>query len=666
MCVLSLAVSVQAAPIPVSVDSSVESVIGADALALPAKSLKTLNLQVKDFTQGRRVTLVSFDISGLTKDHELFANMKLSVLGGNSSGKVDVYGVIEDQDNISSGLTWRNAPGVNNDQPIGYPVDLDEADLTDKLLSFTSPKRDERGSAGSAALDDFINSDTDGVVTLLLAPAKKGTDALMKSSGYPGGGAILEGDITTGIDIILVTQERDFDVDGVQDDQGLIDVLNAQGHNVDVRMNYWDDLDGEPEKVDELSAADLVIVSRATGSGDFDDGNEPTLWNSVTAPLIQMSAYLPRSSRWLWVNSTSTMDFQAPAMQVVPNGSPLFDGLPLDADGMMDIIDPSVGTRDPNDANDIGDTTFLGIVPEEIGNGIVLANTVDGIVWIAVWNAGVETYEGSGQIPAGKRMMFPMGTHERKDMEPFTPWGAMNLNENGQALLLNMCLYMAKLPAPPLAAHWPMDEGSGTVVADVVGGNDGTMVGLDPNVAWIADGAIDGAISFDNIDGNHIEVPHSDALDFADEDFTISMWVRYDAHPGDTDRWIIKGTHGGDGTGSRYEIFQTSGDQLRFAIDNGPDNIKSSLRPEGTNAAIITGDWVHVVAVRDAEIDLMSLYADGVLLGTLDEGSGDISSGEDMWIGESTDETGTAMAGDMDDLRIINAALSQDILHSIY
>jgi hypothetical protein len=158
----------------------------------------------------------------------------------------------------------------------------------------------------------------------------------------------------------------------------------------------------------------------------------------------------------------------------------------------------------------------------------------------------------------------------------------------------------------------------------------------------------------------------SDVLDFGDESFTISLMVRYDAHPGDTDRWIIKGTHGAPGTGSRYEIFQTSGDQLRFAIDNGPDNIKSSLRPEGTNAAIITGDWVHVVAVRDAEIDLMSLYADGVLLGTLAEGSGDISSGEDMYIGESTDETETAMAGDMDDVRIINAALSQDVLHSIY
>jgi hypothetical protein len=160
------------------VDPAVEAVIGDDGNLFPDKSFKTYDLQVIDLLtnidQGRRVTLISYDISAVkTRDIQMFANMTLSVLGGNSSGKVDVYGVIEDQDNISSGLTWKSAPGVNNDQPIGYPVDLDEADLTDKLLSFTSPKRDERISVGSAALDDFINSDTDSVVTFLLAPAKK-------------------------------------------------------------------------------------------------------------------------------------------------------------------------------------------------------------------------------------------------------------------------------------------------------------------------------------------------------------------------------------------------------------------------------------------------------------------------------------------------------------
>ena len=655
--VLSIATGVQATPIPVSVDSSVETVIGADALVMPNKSLNTYDLQVKNFTQGRRVTLISFDVSGLKRDDQMFANMSLSNLGGNSSGKVDVYGVIEDQDNISGGLKWNNAPGVNNGQPIGYPVDLDEADLSGKLLSFTSPKRDERKSAGtSAALDDFINSDTDGVVTLLLAPQKSGTNVLMKSSKYADGGTILEGEITTGINVIWVSSARDYDVDGVQDDQGFIDLLNAEGHNVDARLNYWDDI--TEDLVVELNAADVVIISRGTASGDFNGEGEPQLWNSVSTPLIQMSAWLLRSSRFKWINSTSIINFEAPLMQAETD--PLFDGIALDADNVVDVLDPSVGVQDPNDPAQIGQTTFLGIVPEEIGNGVVLANTIDGIVWIAVWKAGVEYYDGAGEIPAGKRMMFPAGSQEIQT-EPFTPWGAMNLTDNGKLVLRNAINYMVA-PIPPMVAHWPMDDGAGTLVADVVGGNDGTLVGLDPNTAWIADGALDGAVSFDGIDGNNIAILDSAELDFGDEDFTISLMIRYPIIPTTQQRLVSKGTFGAPGTGSRYDLY-IKGSELRFEIDNGPANVKSSLKVD--NAPFVTGEWVHVVAVRDAANDLLSLYADGVLQGTGTDNSGDISNGEGMRIGASTNDDST-LTGDIDDVRIFPTALSKGEIIWLY
>ena len=652
--VLGIAVSAQATPIPVSVDPSVETVIGDDGIVLPDKALNTYDLQVRNFTQGRRVTLISYDISGLKRDDQMFANMSLSNLGANSSGKVDVYGVIEDQDNISGGLKWNNAPGVNNGQPIGYPVDLDEADLSGKLLSFTSPKRDERKSAGSAALDDFINSDTDGVVTLLLAPAGKGVNALMKSSKYSGGGTILEGEITTGIDIIWVSKEQDNDQDGVQDDQGFVDFLNAEAHNVDVRLGYWGELDAD--KVEELNAADLVIFSRATSSGDHDDGDEPTLWNSVTAPLIQTSAYLPRSNRWLWVNSSSIINFEAPLMQAETD--PLFTNIELDADNVVQVLDPSIGVQDPNDPNLIGQTTFLGIVPEEIGNGVVLANTIDGIVWIAIWKAGVEFYDGCGQIPAGKRMMFMAGAQEWQT-EPLTPYGAMNLNDNGLVLLRNAINYMTA-PIPPMVAHWTMDDGAGTVVTDAVGANDGTMVG---NVAWI-DGALGGAVSFDVNDPNAaIIVPHSAELDFGDVDFSISMLVRYPIIPGTAEhQLIIKGTFGSPDSGSRYVLFH-KGTDMRFEIDNGPANANSG--PKVSDAPFVTGEWVHLVVVRDAANDLISIYADGILQGSVTDTSGDISSGEELRIGNSTKDGRTSEA-DIDDVRIFPQALSKGEIAWLY
>jgi hypothetical protein len=235
--------------------------------------------------------------------------------------------------------------------------------------------------------------------------------------------------------------------------------------------------------------------------------------------------------------------------------------------------------------------------------------------------------------------------------------GLYNLTTEGEIMYLNAVEYLLTPAAPAPIAHWPLNDGAGTVAADVVGGNDGTLVG---GVSWLADGGV----SIDNIDGSHIEVAHADVLDFGDVDFSISMLIRYPAPPVDTDRWIIKGTHGAPGTGNRYEMFRGGDASVRFTIDN--DAVGKSRLMIDNDAAVTSGEWIHLVAVRDAANDLMSLYADGVLLGTQADGSGDISSGEDMWIGESTDETTTAMGGDMADVRIFDVALTEDDIAAIY
>jgi hypothetical protein len=218
----------------------------------------------------------------------------------------------------------------------------------------------------------------------------------------------------------------------------------------------------------------------------------------------------------------------------------------------------------------------------------------------------------------------------------------------------------APAPTPTMVAHWPMDEGAGTVVADVVGGNDGTMVGLDPNTAWIADGGV----AFDNVDGHHIEVPHADAIEFGDESLTISLMVRYTNPPqGDADLWVMKGTSFYPaGTGCRYQLFQTGGPEVRFTLD---DNVtKTDLKVP--NDAFLTGEWVHVVAIRDAANDLLSVYADGILLGTQTDNTGDISNGEPLLIGEFPDGADSAMSGDIKDVRIFNSALTEDQIAAIY
>ena len=458
--VLSIAAGAQATPIPVSVDSSVESVIGADALVPPGKALNTYDLQVKDFTQGRRVTLISFDLSGLKKDYQLFANMTLSVLGGNSSGKVDVYGVIEDQDNISGGLTWKSAPGVNNGQPTGYPVDLDEADLSGILLSFTSPARDERNSVGSAALDDFLNSDSDGVVTLLLAPAKAGTNVLMKSNKYSDGGVTLAGEITTGIDIVFVSFHGADDTpsDGAAGaglteaaDKAYTDLLNADAHNVTRFITT-----GTPD-VNVLNAADLVIISRSVSSGNYSN-DAATTWNTVSAPMIIMGGYVLRSSRMGYTTGTDMPDTTGDITLTISDPThPIFDGIKL-TDGTMNNPFAGVVTY-PNDPNTLARGISInnspvneyGTVLATISEASADTGPVGGMV-IGEWLPYTTLTHSGGagtDVLGGHRLVFLTGSRETSGISSETA-GLYDLYEDGAQMLLNAVAYMVQ-PVPTAA-----------------------------------------------------------------------------------------------------------------------------------------------------------------------------------------------------------------------
>jgi hypothetical protein len=72
------------------------------------------------------------------------------------------------------------------------------------------------------------------------------------------------------------------------------------------------------------------------------------------------------------------------------------------------------------------------------------------------------------------------------------------------------------------------------------------------------------------------------------------------------------------------------------------------------------------VAVRDAVNDTLMIYANTEFQGGTADNSGDISNGEPLRIGESTDETGTAMSGDMNDVRIYNYTLSADEIKELF
>ena len=212
-------------------------------------------------------------------------------------------------------------------------------------------------------------------------------------------------------------------------DEGWVNLLRLQGFVVlerDIR-----ELDVFPEMLEELNAADLVIVSRETSSGRFaTTALETEDWNlKVTTPLIQMSSFIVRSSRWLWFDTSDLVTLEPSSQMIAGDPThPIFDGVVLDEnDGFI--------------AND-GEVSL--IKATDAGNGTVLGTDAEtGNAWIVLWEKGVEFYEGSGQMTGAPRMWLGGGLTSSDSQN-----GAENFTLDGERLFLNAVSFLAEPPKP--------------------------------------------------------------------------------------------------------------------------------------------------------------------------------------------------------------------------
>ena len=197
--------------------------------------------------------------------------------------------------------------------------------------------------------------------------------------------------------IIWISDDYDELVDGIPDDHGWVDFFEAQGYTVDYTEGasfgngYWRTLDAD--KIAALNAADLLILSRSSNSGDYaSDATETEQWNSITTPLILLNVYMVRSSRWLWVDNTSLAgDGGTPTLEAVDPAHPIFYGMALDTKNQVDIFDQTVGT---------GTSSFYNSL--DVGNGTLLASPVgQEQTMIAEWEAGVEFHSPTNTFMEG-------------------------------------------------------------------------------------------------------------------------------------------------------------------------------------------------------------------------------------------------------------------------
>lgn len=193
-------------------------------------------------------------------------------------------------------------------------------------------------------------------------------------------------------------------------------------------------------------------------------------------------------------------------------------------------------------------------------------------------------------------------------------------------------------------AYYNFDEGTGEVLHDFGGGNDGVINGA----TWVS-GKVGGALAFDGID---------DYVDIGDRvepegEFTMSVWAKPN---GDQTDKVILAKY--SSIPAEYEIMIGTAGSYIARSDVGPSYSNSIFAMDSVHHTAYP-DWVHVVGVYGSD-DKMKIYVNGVLK---DEGvvfSRDVSRDDSFTIGRRSYVGAEGyFNGTIDEVKIYDRALSE-------
>ena len=204
-------------------------------------------------------------------------------------------------------------------------------------------------------------------------------------------------------------------------------------------------------------------------------------------------------------------------------------------------------------------------------------------------------------------------------------------------------------PAP--VSEWDFDEGSGPVVRDAAGPNDGTLNG---DVSWTSDtpDSTGTALSFDG-DGDWVNVPDDVSLQLTDE-LTLSAWVKEIASH--TYAKIISRRLGS------YFYF--------LGVDNGRPygGLGDGTLYEVTGKSLLmsTDHWNHLAfAYNDAQ-DIMYMHFAGTERPSTVPQNLPPTPGIDVSIGADSQGASNFFIGTIDDVAVYDTALSSAAIRQLY
>jgi alpha-L-arabinofuranosidase len=155
--------------------------------------------------------------------------------------------------------------------------------------------------------------------------------------------------------------------------------------------------------------------------------------------------------------------------------------------------------------------------------------------------------------------------------------------------------------SPTLAAHYALDEGSGTTAADSSGnGANGT---LSSGASWTAGQVGTHAAAFNGSSGN-VDIPKP-VVDTS-QSFTVSAWVKLNSTSGYQTAVSI------DGSNISGFFLQLSGSTGAFAFTRRTADDAGATEVRADSSVVPTaGTWYHIVGVDDVAAGKLKIYVDG-------------------------------------------------------
>lgn len=190
-----------------------------------------------------------------------------------------------------------------------------------------------------------------------------------------------------------------------------------------------------------------------------------------------------------------------------------------------------------------------------------------------------------------------------------------------------------------VVAYWGFDDSDLYRVKEERGGKDGAIVGtLEP-----VDGRIGRALRF-NGDGAYVQINHDPVFDIS-EAITVAAWMKVDAFDKFRQTLIAKGDSAWRLDRERHR------NVMRFAANSGDDWW-------GVVGQTSVNDqrWHHIVGVFDGAHAY--LYIDGRLDASIETSTRVGSNSYAISIGDNSERPGRSWQGSIDDVLILNHALS--------